>query len=655
MPVSIDFGSRFKNCTSYELMGNWPAGLSIDSNGLVTGTPAAQGHYPNLYVKGIGEYNVDYTNGFSMDVTAFGALVPDFNGEMKGVLVGTGGLTTTHTSTLYAPDFEGVQRAFDANAPVWAGGRVVTNHMLNSSDATLWNDNVKVDLTAGKTDPYGGTSAVEVSANGNNASVRSIINVGQVGSRITSVWVRRVSGSGYVTIYKGEISSQFEITSLLTTSWQRFTTSGTESSTIGWCGVLLQGIGNVVEVAFAQLENANGRTDATTPSEYVATAATAVQKTFANENGNTVTSNVVTEAVGTPLAEVPYLQYYPAATNSLPYSRDYATWTKFNNLTSAYTEVGITGEMNTASIVTDTSNSAQGYGYKDANVSSGVPVTVVIYLKKVTPSTTNYPSVGGIGVGINARLVVDPVNGTGVWEAGRSGDAYEIISAGLWWKVLVQDASTSAGGLSIYLIPAFNGDGSSTADNTPTGSMIYGNIEVYDNKTIAEVRGLGPIFTTTAAVSTDRTEYRCAGEPFQNESAQYLEVKPTLNSSEAGGSQWITGYGSGTTLSNAVASLYTQTTPRLSSRNGQGYATVELLKDVNNKTGSIWMASLPEAQATKSGTAWPTPQSGFVTLSSGALVFGTVANPAAFGLRECKRYDITSMQEGRDIIDGLMA
>ena len=54
--------------------------------------------------------------------------------EMLGVKTGTGDLTTTHADTLYAPDYEGVQRAFGADEPVWAGGRVVDKSLIYSDD-----------------------------------------------------------------------------------------------------------------------------------------------------------------------------------------------------------------------------------------------------------------------------------------------------------------------------------------------------------------------------------------------------------------------------------------------------------------------------------------------------------------------------------------
>ena len=51
---------------------------------------------------------------------AFHALTPDQTSfEMLGVATGTGDLTATHTSTIYAQDHEDVYRGFGANEPVW--------------------------------------------------------------------------------------------------------------------------------------------------------------------------------------------------------------------------------------------------------------------------------------------------------------------------------------------------------------------------------------------------------------------------------------------------------------------------------------------------------------------------------------------------------
>lgn len=57
---------------------------------------------------------------------AFHALTPDPDTHaMRGVLLGAGDLTPSHTAAIYQPDHEGVYREFAANEPVYKGGRVV--------------------------------------------------------------------------------------------------------------------------------------------------------------------------------------------------------------------------------------------------------------------------------------------------------------------------------------------------------------------------------------------------------------------------------------------------------------------------------------------------------------------------------------------------
>ena len=97
---------------------------------------------------------------------------------------------------------------------------------------------------------------------------------------------------------------------------------------------------SVAALATIQLENATGRADTTTPSEYVSVGVLSAPyhganvdgiKYFATENGNSVVSNVVTEGTGAAIAGG-YLLMEPAATNRCDYSEafDNAAWAKSN-------------------------------------------------------------------------------------------------------------------------------------------------------------------------------------------------------------------------------------------------------------------------------------------------------------------------------------
>ena len=132
---------------------------------------------------------------------AFHALTPDDTTyEMLGVKTGTGGLTTTHTATIYSQDIDGVYRAFAANAPVWNEGRRVYNYAADLSAYSTSN----ATAVPGTTDPIGGTGAYRVTATADAARFY-LTSAGSEASRtglsIQSIWLRLQSGTGTVKFW----------------------------------------------------------------------------------------------------------------------------------------------------------------------------------------------------------------------------------------------------------------------------------------------------------------------------------------------------------------------------------------------------------------------------------------------------------------------
>jgi hypothetical protein len=463
-------------------------------------------------------------------ILAFSALLPDATTyEMLGVKQGTGDLTTTHTSTIYGKDHENVYRAFAANEPVWEGGRVVTNEFQYSEDFSnaAWQQTT-VTLTHGITDPLGGTTATRIEATGANSLLRQSYawDVGK--TPINSMWIRRVSGTGTVGLYGGSTGA-LDISGTLTTEWQRFVSSSVLGDGNARGGILIVTSGDIVEVAFAQGEKPEGRTDTTTPSEYIPTTTAPVTKVFANANGNTVSSNVVTEAVGTPLAEMPYLDYVPAATVSNKYSRDLSSVEWGGTGTNTYDQIGITGEANTATLLADA-----GAGFDQRRNSFAISAdsnthAMVTWVKKDTDETrfvglvcNGYTNKGDY-VALNTKTGYS-------WISINNGinTAVEVIDDGDWWKVCIQADNDGVQASFIAVIfPALCSAEDGAPDTNASGSCIIGNCQVHLNKTIAEVRGLPPIFTTTSATSTDATVYYFNIANFNQDGATYVEWSPT--------------------------------------------------------------------------------------------------------------------------------
>ena len=249
----------------------------------------------------------------------------------RNYVAGTLGANATfaRSSSATIIDHEGVIRTVPSGAARFNGLRYVRNLCINAPDFSDWTINATYvgTRTLGITDPFGGNTAAIFDANlGTDGYIGPypIYNVGASAKGIVSVFVRRISGSGYVKVRTPDNTN---VIIYPTSEWQRFSCA---SDALGgnFYGQIIVQNGSSIAVACYQLENATGRTDTTTPSEYVSVGVLPAPyhganvdgiKYFATENGNSVVSNVVTEGTGAAITGG-YLLMEPAATNLVIYS-----------------------------------------------------------------------------------------------------------------------------------------------------------------------------------------------------------------------------------------------------------------------------------------------------------------------------------------------
>jgi hypothetical protein len=262
-----------------------------------------------------------------------------------------------------------------------------------------------------------------------------------------------------------------------------------------------------VEVYGPQYESVWGQSNQN-PSEYVPTSGAPASKYFSNENGNTVSSNVVTEAVGPPLAEQPSLLSQPAMTNLCLYSNDFTNAAWDGDAAAALDQAGLTGATNTASLVSDTSGVLPRLIRQvTGTVSDTNPLLARLYVKKDS-DTSRFPHFifeTGVG-GIANKAFVSLNTQTGATSlSGSASSAVDVKDAGLWWEVLIQVTNNSRSGARITLYPAYSAMLGGVADATLQGSIIVGGAEVYQNAAIAEVAGSSPIITKGSTVTRGGT------------------------------------------------------------------------------------------------------------------------------------------------------
>lgn len=271
---------------------------------------------------------------------AFGA---DVNGQIKALVTGSGAVTFARSSTATVTDWEGLVKTVLANELRIENARRVEN--LAASTASPSTQNITV-------------------VSGNEYQVR--IGATSAGSSTA------VCSDAFTGTLTGDAADP-----------QAFDTAKTATSTT----LTVTITGSVTDL---QVEDVTGQTDQN-PSEYVSVGVESGQyhgamvdgiAYFDYENGNTVVSNKVIEAVGSDLTTALGALFEPAATNYCTHSEEHdnAAWTK-SNITIAADSIAAPDGATTA----DTLTASAGNGTcLDSITLASSDVTYSVWLKRLT-------------------------------------------------------------------------------------------------------------------------------------------------------------------------------------------------------------------------------------------------------------------------------
>jgi hypothetical protein len=302
-------------------------------------------------------------------------------------------------------DFEGLIRPVKDGEARFEGARRVENLLTLSeflNGGGYWIMTAGTTVTANThTAPDGTLTADTVTYDGSGTSGNYRIYNDATGglsmpgaNYVTSVYLRADTATT-VRLYGNVVAGGF-ITCNLTTSWQRYTISGVGNGVSG-PQVLIYSPAGVntpfsIQVWGTQIENTTGQANQN-PSEYVSTnvlsapyhgASVDGVKYFTYQNGNTVASNVVTEAVGGAIPDATLHGYLAegARTNKLTYSSTFTntgSW-QTNNLTVTGTSSTSTSGSYDASILTFSSGS-NSYLQQYQVVTGATTYTMSFYAK----------------------------------------------------------------------------------------------------------------------------------------------------------------------------------------------------------------------------------------------------------------------------------
>lgn len=347
----------------------------------------------------------------SLDITLANGLGPLF--------------TYTRATTATVTDFEGLIKSCLSGELRVQGARRVRNLRTSSQNSTgLTADKSGLGVNAAFTNNYA------EAPDGTMTAMRLVLDCGSTGAGdssqcyqslgaagVNSCWLKSNTGSSFVI--NGEYTNQTPLT--VTTTWQRFS----------WVGVTsyfgFSNYGNIaggVQVADVlvwgqQKEDTTGQSNQN-PSEYVSVGVLSAPyhgyfvdgvKYFTTQNGNTVASNVVTEAQGAAITGTIGYLAEGAMTDSALYNRDLtqADWSK-TNCTAAKDAVGQDGTTNGCSTLTATG----------ANATCLQTVTAGSASKVFQPSIKRKTGTGTIEI---------TVNGGTNWQ-----DVTAQLSTGTWYE-----------------------------------------------------------------------------------------------------------------------------------------------------------------------------------------------------------------------------
>jgi len=400
--------------------------------------------------------------------TTVGSDGPSFQADLKNTLdlqVGVGKPTFTRADgadrRATVTDFEGLIKSVKAGEARFEGARRVENLITNAF--TSWNQVGTATLTSNYAiDPVGALTAtrLQLSASSSRQNIKSL-TAGNTG--VYSIWVKATSANATfrLELWDNATGAQYSPNLTATNTWTRFSFTYTPLATnrfIQYQYITNDSSNNTADILIwgAQLEDVTGQANQN-PSEYVSTGILSTPyhganvdgvKYFTTQNGNTVVSNVVTEATGAVIPDATLHGYVAegARTNLLEYSEQFfrsSVWTTNSVAFGMASTTAPDGSGNGNKMVTGNSTS-QFYVLNDSSITSGTTYTQTVYAKA---GGYNYIQIAAssqfdvVNSWVNYDLSTGLIGNKGV---GSFTSMISALSNG-WYRISVTTTSTGTG------------------------------------------------------------------------------------------------------------------------------------------------------------------------------------------------------------------
>ena len=382
----------------------------------------------------------------------------------------------TRPDTMGTWDFEGkFLPDIEANTLPIYGARGVTNICLQSQDISSgsWIKDTGVTIT--------GTDGFTADSVGDQM-VQIITGIGEWEAVFS--FNAKVAAGGSLTNYKiRAYGSNVGIVSIPTLSYttKRYSVKVTNNPAISGQNIVFgfedENTSNWAQVTLTdfQVEYVTGQTNQN-PSNYIPTTTTAITKFYDTENGNTVSSNIVTETEGDTIESVIGGAFWPSVNNQFV-SGEFRNPSAWNTVTCNTTQnyIGVDSLPNMAWTIEDDDILSTEITRKNfVIIDDSLWQSASILIKKDT-NTTRYSAFslnlldGTTELG--ERLIINTQTGA-VTEYSSDGE-YSVFNTGDWWFITVAIQNNTSGNTAarVSLYPAYSKDGI-TLDITANGSII---------------------------------------------------------------------------------------------------------------------------------------------------------------------------------------
>lgn len=426
--------------------------------------------------------------------------------------------TFTRATVRMCQDQEGKWRNLPSGAACFTGARMVWNLISTKSEDfsnAAWTKAGSMSVT--------GTNTLNFPAENDqimNNTARATANRSYRGRIV-------LSGSGTISIritgFNFEQFTTITLTSIPTTYATGVFTEGAGGTGSFGFGIKRRAgeTATTVTANYAMAEDVTGLSNQN-PSEYVSVGVLSAPfhgagvdgiRFYEYENGNTVASNVVTEAQGAAISSSTLKGYLAegARTNSVFQSRNFdTTWADTNcagaaGSCEAKNATGIDGVSNTAWTLTDDNAAAHTSWYANSvTIANDNAVHVCSGNVQKDTDVTRFAAINcslTIGTTQTQLCHLNTQTGAVVEEIDTGSNdtcTATLTPDGLWWLLQMTATNNTSGNtsLTMYLYPA-RATVIGTANAAATGSAIFDQAQVELNSTFAS----SPIVTTTAAVS----------------------------------------------------------------------------------------------------------------------------------------------------------